>query len=60
MSSRTASVGLLHKSDGVIVAGWAGETMRCLTSCGVIPRSTQTLRIDSAVVGVHESTLSGS
>ena len=30
------SAGVLHKSDGVIAVGWAGQTKRCLTSCVVV------------------------
>ena len=43
MSSRAASDGLLHEYDGVIVVWWDGQTKRCLTSCGVMPQSVQTL-----------------
>ena len=47
LSSLIQSAGLLHKSDGIIVVGWAGKTKRCLTSCAVMPQSVQTLRLTS-------------
>ena len=54
LSSRTASAGLLHKSDGVIVVMLAGQMKKCLTSCGVMPYSAQTLGLDSAFVGTQD------
>ena len=36
--------------DGVIVAGWAGQTKRCLISCGVMLHSAQTLRLASFLI----------
>ena len=49
----------LHKSDLLIVVGWAGKTKRCLTSCGVVPQSEACIFLDSALLGAHESTISG-
>ena len=38
------SIGLLYRSDSINVIGGAGQEKRCLTSCGVLPQSTQTSR----------------
>ena len=46
----TTYVGLFHKYDGIIVVGRAGQTKRCLTSCGVVPQSAQTLRLASLLI----------
>ena len=56
--SRTASVGLLNKSDGVIVVEWAEKKKRCLTSCGAVPQSAQTLRLASFLILVSYETRS--
>ena len=47
LNSRIDSTGLLHRSDGINVVGWAGQAKRCLTSCVVLPQSAQTSRLAS-------------
>ena len=32
------------------MVGWAGQTKRCLTSCDVMPQSTQTLNLASFLI----------
>ena len=41
------SIGLLHRFDSINVVVWAGQAKRCLTLCGVLPQSAQTLRLAS-------------
>ena len=41
-----ASIGLLHKSEGVSVVGGAGKLKRC----GVLPQSAHTLSVASLLI----------
>ena len=60
-SSRTTSVGLLHKSDGVIVVGWANEEMLHIMRCHatVCTDVKASIFLNSALLEAQESTISG-
>ena len=57
LCSQTASVGLLHKSDGIIVEEMLDIMWRRAAVCTDVAAC---ILLDSALVGAQESTLSGS
>ena len=59
-----ASVGLLHKSNGFIVVGWGRaneEMLDIMWRCAAVSTDVEACILpDSALVGIQESTISGS